>query len=43
MSVRHRRKEILYGNGLLGKVNRSNPPLLSARSMAQSAMMVECE
>ena len=42
MSVWDRRKEILYGNGLVGKVIQTTP-LPSARSMAQSAMTVECE
>ena len=42
ISVWDRRREILYGNGLLVEVNQKNP-LLSVRSMAQSAMMVECE
>ena len=42
MSVWDRRKEILYGNGSAGDVIQTTP-LLSARSMAQSAMTVECE
>ena len=35
-------EEILYDNGLVGKVNQTTP-LQSARSMAQSAMTIECE
>ena len=42
MSVWDMRKEILYGNGLVVKVNKTTP-LLSVRSIAQSAMTVERE
>ena len=42
MSVWDRRKEILYGNGLVGEVIQTTP-LPGARSLSQSAMTVECE
>ena len=34
---------VVVGNGSVVKVSQNNPRLLSARSMTQSAMTVECE
>ena len=42
MSVWDRRKEILYGSGLVVRLIKATP-LDSARLMTLSALMVECE